>query len=50
MTRRIFTPDVHDPLRDTCRRFFAERVVPFHAEWERNSQVSREVREPPDEG
>ena len=29
-TRRIFTEE-HDMLRDMARKFFNERVVPFHA-------------------
>lgn len=40
-TRRIFTED-HDMLRESARRFFTDRVVPFHAKWEAEGQVSRE--------
>ncbi|PVD35962.1 hypothetical protein C0Q70_02931 [Pomacea canaliculata] len=42
--RRIFSED-HDMFRQTARRFFQEEVVPFHAEWEKNGQVSKEVWE-----
>ncbi len=40
-TRRIFNSD-HDMLREAARRFFQERVVPFHAKWELEGQISRE--------
>lgn len=41
-TRKIFTED-HDIFRETARRFFQEEVVPHHAQWEKDGQVSREV-------
>jgi long-chain-acyl-CoA dehydrogenase len=40
-TRRIFNED-HDALRDVARKFFEERVVPFHQQWEIEGQISRE--------
>ena len=40
--RTIFTPD-HDTFRDSVRRFIAEHVVPFHAEWEKAGQVPRSL-------
>ncbi|CAN9498131.1 unnamed protein product [Ophioblennius macclurei] len=43
-TRRIFTED-HDLFRRSVRRFFQEEVVPYHTEWEKAGQVSREVWE-----
>ena len=43
-TRKIFTPD-HDMFRESCRKFFQEEVMPYHAEWEEAGQVSREVWE-----
>ncbi|KAK2857040.1 hypothetical protein Q5P01_005775 [Channa striata] len=43
-TRRIFTED-HDLFRQNVRRFFQEEVVPYHNEWEKAGQVSREVWE-----
>uniref|UniRef100_UPI003AAFDEBA long-chain specific acyl-CoA dehydrogenase, mitochondrial n=1 Tax=Centroberyx gerrardi TaxID=166262 RepID=UPI003AAFDEBA len=43
-TRRIFTED-HDLFRQNVRRFFQEEVVPFHSEWEKAGQVSRELWE-----
>ena len=41
-TRRIFSQE-HDAFRETLRQFFAEEVVPRHAEWEAQGHVSRDV-------
>jgi alkylation response protein AidB-like acyl-CoA dehydrogenase len=41
-TRRIFEHE-HDQYRELCRRFYAEKVVPYHAEWEEKGQVPREL-------
>ena len=38
--RTLFGPD-HDTFRDTVRRFVAEHVTPFHADWEKAGQVPR---------
>ncbi|XP_058478176.1 long-chain specific acyl-CoA dehydrogenase, mitochondrial [Solea solea] len=43
-TRRILNED-HDLFRQNVRRFFQEEVVPYHSEWEKAGQVSREVWE-----
>ncbi|KAM8721875.1 long-chain specific acyl-CoA dehydrogenase, mitochondrial [Acanthopagrus schlegelii] len=43
-TRRIFNED-HDLFRQNVRRFFQEEVVPYHKEWEKAGQVSRELWE-----
>ncbi|XP_056622159.1 long-chain specific acyl-CoA dehydrogenase, mitochondrial [Triplophysa dalaica] len=43
-TRRIFSEE-HDLFRQNVRRFFQEEVVPYHAEWEKAGEVSREVWE-----
>ncbi|KAK5891481.1 hypothetical protein CgunFtcFv8_018729 [Champsocephalus gunnari] len=43
-TRRIFNED-HDIFRQSVRRFFQEDVIPYHSEWEKAGQVSREVWE-----
>nr|XP_048725533.1 long-chain specific acyl-CoA dehydrogenase, mitochondrial isoform X2 [Caretta caretta] len=43
-TRRIFSSD-HDIFRESVRKFFQEAVVPYHAEWEKAGQVSRELWE-----
>ncbi|KAF7654642.1 hypothetical protein LDENG_00067000, partial [Lucifuga dentata] len=43
-TRRIFNEE-HDVFRESVRRFFQKEVVPYHKEWEKAGQVSREVWE-----
>jgi alkylation response protein AidB-like acyl-CoA dehydrogenase len=40
---RIIFSDEHDLLRETARRFCEREVAPYHDEWERAGQVSREV-------
>ncbi|XP_077011092.1 long-chain specific acyl-CoA dehydrogenase, mitochondrial [Tamandua tetradactyla] len=42
--RRIFSPH-HDMFRESVRKFFQEEVVPYHAEWEKAGEVSRELWE-----
>ena len=41
-TRSIFDSD-HDAFREMARGFFEENVKPFHAQWEKDQMVSREV-------
>lgn len=43
-TRKIFSEE-HDIFRQSVRRFFEEEVAPYHSEWEKDGQVSREVWE-----
>ncbi|CAF98217.1 unnamed protein product, partial [Tetraodon nigroviridis] len=43
-TRRIFTEE-HDIFRQSVRRFYQEEVVPYHSEWEKAGNVSRELWE-----
>jgi len=38
--RTLFSPE-HETFRDTVRRFVAEHVSPFHAEWDQAGQVPR---------
>ncbi len=40
--RTLFSAD-HDVFRDTVRRFIAEHVMPFHADWEHAGQVPRSL-------
>ncbi|MGH3586962.1 MAG: acyl-CoA dehydrogenase family protein, partial [Pseudonocardia sp.] len=42
MQRDIFDAE-HDAFRDLARTFVAKEVTPFHEQWERDGQVSREV-------
>ncbi|XP_045611999.1 long-chain specific acyl-CoA dehydrogenase, mitochondrial [Procambarus clarkii] len=39
--RSIFNED-HDILRASARKFFNEEVLPYHAQWEKDGQISRE--------
>ncbi len=42
MRREIFTPE-HDAFRDMVRSFIKKEIEPYHAQWERDGVVSREV-------
>jgi acyl-CoA dehydrogenase len=40
--RTIFSPD-HETFRDTARRFIAEKITPYHAQWERDGRTPRDL-------
>jgi alkylation response protein AidB-like acyl-CoA dehydrogenase len=40
--RTLFTPD-HEAFRDSFRRFIEKDIAPFHASWEEQGYVAREV-------
>ena len=40
--RTIFDSDL-EGFRDTVRKFLEKEAVPFHAQWEKDGQVSREL-------
>ncbi len=40
--RTLFTAD-HEAFRDSFRRFIAKEIAPFHADWEEQGYVDREV-------
>ena len=40
--RTLFTPD-HETFRDSFRRFCDKEIAPFHADWEEQGYVDREV-------
>ena len=42
MQRDIFDAE-HDAFRDLARTFIAKEITPFHDQWERDGQVSRDV-------
>jgi alkylation response protein AidB-like acyl-CoA dehydrogenase len=42
MERDIFDAE-HDAFRDLARTFIAKEITPFHDQWEKDGQVSREV-------
>lgn len=41
-TRTIYRED-HEQFREQARRFFEREVIPFHAQWERDGIVPKEV-------
>jgi acyl-CoA dehydrogenase len=44
MQRRLFSAD-HEAFRTTVRRFISKEIVPFHAQWEQDGQVPRQLAE-----
>ncbi|GAA1276531.1 long-chain specific acyl-CoA dehydrogenase [Pseudonocardia aurantiaca] len=42
MERDIFDAE-HDSFRDLARTFIAKEITPFHGQWEKDGQVSRDV-------
>ena len=40
--RSLFSPE-HEAFRDSFRRFMDKEIAPFHAEWEEQGYVDREV-------
>jgi alkylation response protein AidB-like acyl-CoA dehydrogenase len=42
MKRTLFSPE-HEAFRDTVSAFVAAELVPYHAEWEKQQRVPREV-------
>jgi alkylation response protein AidB-like acyl-CoA dehydrogenase len=42
MKRKLFSPE-HEAFRDTVATFVAAELVPFHAEWEKQQRVPRDV-------
>lgn len=42
ISRTLFTPD-HTLFRDTVRRFIDKEIAPFHAQWEADGIVPREL-------
>ncbi|USG63161.1 acyl-CoA dehydrogenase family protein [Sneathiella marina] len=43
MIERSLFSEEHTLFRASARRFVEERIAPFHAEWEKAGQVSREI-------
>lgn len=43
MIERSLFSEEHNLFRASARRFVEERIAPFHAEWEKAGQVSREI-------
>ena len=43
MFKRSLFEHEHEQFRDTVRRFIKDRIVPFHDQWEKDGQISREA-------
>lgn len=43
MIKRTVFETEHDMFRDSFRKFLQEEAVPFHEQWEKDGQVSREL-------
>lgn len=41
-TRSIFEQE-HDQYRESCRKFYADHVIPFHNDWEKVGEVPRDL-------
>jgi alkylation response protein AidB-like acyl-CoA dehydrogenase len=42
LTRPLFDSDL-DTFRDSVHKFFVKEAVPYHAQWEKDGQISKEV-------
>jgi alkylation response protein AidB-like acyl-CoA dehydrogenase len=42
LPRTLFSEE-HEMFRDTARRFINKEIVPYHAQWERDGIVSRDL-------
>ncbi len=42
ISRTLFSEE-HEVFRESVRRFIADEITPYHAQWEKDGQVSREV-------
>ena len=40
--RSLFTPE-HEIFRDSVRRFVEKEITPYHAQWESDGRVPRDV-------
>ncbi len=43
MIPRTVFDEEHEMVRDSIRKFLAKEAIPYHAQWEKDGQVSREV-------
>ncbi|MBT7511983.1 MAG: acyl-CoA dehydrogenase, partial [Rhodospirillaceae bacterium] len=43
MIPRTLFSEEHDMFRDAVQRFIEKEITPYHAQWEKDGQVSREV-------
>jgi acyl-CoA dehydrogenase len=43
LKRTAYQTEEHDMIKETCRQFVEREIAPYHAQWEEDGQVSREV-------
>ena len=43
MIPRTVFDEEHEMVRDSIRKFLEKEAIPYHAQWEKDGQVSREV-------
>ncbi len=43
LKRDVYSSEEHLMLQKMCQQFIEKEITPYHAEWEENGQVSREV-------
>ena len=43
MIKRSVFESEHEMFRDSFRKFLEAEAVPYHAQWEKDGQVSREL-------
>ena len=43
LKRTAYQSEEHEMLKETCNQFIAKEIAPYHAQWELDGQVSREV-------
>lgn len=43
LKRTAYQTEEHEMIRETCRQFIEKEITPYHAQWEEDGQVSREV-------
>lgn len=43
MMERTLFQEEHNIFRESVRKFYAEHIMPYHAEWEKDGQISREA-------
>lgn len=43
LKRTAYHTEEHDMIKETCRQFVEREIAPYHAQWEEEGKVSREV-------
>ncbi len=45
LERTAYSTEEHEMIREACRQFIEKEITPYHAQWEEEGMVSREVWE-----